>query len=143
MKSIGDLELADFDDHVIWESALNGPDGCDDEAVRPVSGKSTVADGDSNLWVRFVGTLADGTGIAGIAFAESPPPTLSNWSFLFEGTWLVLHLKPAPPFVLAKTGPEPFAKALHRTLAQVFPIKISSEIVAEATGQPITATINP
>ena len=142
-KNIDDLELIDFDRFPIWESALDLPDGCDEEMVRPVEGKSIVADGDSNLWVRVVGTLADGTGIAGIAFAESPPPSLSNWSFFIEGKWLVLLLPPAPDFVLAKSGARAFAESLGRDLHKVFPIRLVSEVAFEGTGQQLHVTIEP
>jgi hypothetical protein len=142
-KNIGDLELVDFDRFPIWKSALDLPDGCDNEMVRPVAGKSIVADGDSNLWVRVVGKLADGTDIAGIAFAELPPPSLSNWSFFIEGKWLVLLLPPAPDFVLAKSGPRVFAESLGRDLHKVFPIRLKSEVVFENTGQELHVTIEP
>ena len=142
-KTIGNLELTDFDQFPVWESALDLPDGCDDEMVRPVEGKDIIADGDSNLWVRVVGELADGTSIAGIAFAESPPPSLSNWSFFIESKWLVLYLPPAPDSVLEKDGPRAFAKSLERDLHQVFPIRVKSEVVFENTGQELQVTIKP
>jgi hypothetical protein len=140
-KNIGDLELTDFEQFPIWESILDSPDGCDDELVRPVEDKNTIADGESCLWVRFTGKLSDGTQVAGIAFAESPPPSLSNWSFFIEGKWLALLLPPAPDFVLAKTGPEVFAKSLERDLSEVFPIRLKSEVVFENTGQQLQVTI--
>ena len=142
-KNIGDLELIDFDRSPIWESALDLPDGCDEEVVRPVKGKSVVADGDSNLWVRVVGKLADGTDIAGIAFAESPPPSLSNWSFFIEDKWLTLFLSPAPDFVLAQSGPKVFAGSLGRDLYEVFPIQLESQVTFENTGQQLYVTIEP
>ncbi len=73
--------------------------------------------------------------------AESPPPTLLAWSFFVGGEWLVLHLPPAPDFVLRDSGPEAFAHKLERRIDQVFPICITSEILAEETGQRITVAI--
>jgi len=141
VKSLADLALADFDTHLVWEAG--GPDHCNDELVSPVVGKRSVRNGESNLWVRFEGALADGTALAGIAMAEADPATLHLWSFFVEGQWLHLHLPPAPAFVLQETGPESFAHALGRPVEQVFPIRISTEVTAETTGALITALIAP
>jgi hypothetical protein len=140
-KPLSALELSDFDEHLVWEAG--GPDHCDDEQVSPVIGKQTVRDGESNLWVRFEGSLADGTIVRGIAMAEADPATLLLWSFFVEGQWRPLHLPPAPAFVLEHTGPEPFAQALGRRLECVFPIRMRTEVKAESTGAPITALIAP
>ena len=93
--------------------------------------------------VRHLSVEGAWTHRAGIASAESPPPSLSNWSFFIEGKWLVLLLPPAPDFVLAKSGARAFAEALGRDLHKVFPIQLESEVAFEGTGQQLHVTIEP
>lgn len=142
-KSIGDLELSDFDLYPIWEHPVDEYGDLDCDCVKPAVGKYTVSDGDANVWVRFRGTLADGTFLTGVAYAEAPPPRLLLWTFTIGDISLVLHLPPAPDFVLADTGPEKFAKCLGRGMSDVFPIRIASEVCAASTGEPIAMEIRP
>jgi hypothetical protein len=137
-KQLSELELADFDHAPVWI-----PDfaNCDDETVMPVDGKAQIVDGDTSLWIRFVGRLADGTAISGIAMAEAEPGDLLAWSFFIEGEWLALHFPPAPEFVLRETGPHRLALSLGRPMPAVFPIRIQSEVPLASSGEPIRQVI--
>ena len=137
-KPLNELELDDFDAVPIWATDLKHDDL---ETVLAMPGKTQIEDGESDLWVRFSGAIADGTSVRGIAMVETPPPRLLLWSFFIEGQWLTLHLPPAPEFVLARTGPDAFARTLSRHLREVFPIRIHTEVKAASTGLYITDEI--
>jgi hypothetical protein len=143
VKNMADLELSDFDRYQMWQTVSDEMHQSRDECVRPMPGKSSVCDGETDLWVRFTGTLADGTPVEGAALAESPPPDLLLWSFWVNGKWLVLLLPPAPAFVLKKTGPIPFAAGIGKPMDRVFPTRIRSEVSAESTGRIIIKEIRP
>ncbi len=57
-KRLDDLELSDFDDAPMWSS---GAEHCDEEVVGPLIGRDSLRNGESNMWVRFQGSLADQT----------------------------------------------------------------------------------
>lgn len=143
MKKLSDLILSDFDECAVWETVPEEICESSDEFVWCKSGKTSIEDGESDLWVRFSGCLADGTSVKGIAMAVASPPDLLLWSFQFDGQWLVLHLPPAPDFVLHKTGPQPFAEILGKTIDKVFPIRIETEVKFETTGEIIRKVIAP
>ena len=135
IKNIGELELADFDGAAIWASRL---DGCDEESVEPRPELASLPEGVHGLWVRFHGSLNDGTRVAGIAMATSSPPSFRLHSFSIEDKWMSVTFPPAPDFVLAEDGPERFARRLERPLSSVFPINITSDVTVETTGKHIT-----
>ena len=138
-KPLADLTLADFDFARVWASDLANDDI---ETVYPVMGSDMIGTSDpASLWVRFSGMLADSTPIAGIATPRDAPPDLLLPSFLIEGKWHVLHLPPAPDFVLKDTGPDAFARALGRGLAQVFPIYLRADVKARSTDRQIEKVI--
>jgi hypothetical protein len=143
IKKMGALDLLDFDKYPVWQTVPEELCESGDDLVQPVLGKLTICDGDTDLWVRFSGFLADGTVVEGIAMAESPPPNLILWSFRFGDKWLALNLSPAPEFVLKETGPLPFARSIDKRIQQVFPILIQSEVKVESTGNVITKEIRP
>jgi hypothetical protein len=136
VKSLDALELRDFDDVPIWRTTMG-----DYETVEPMPGKRSVDAGDAELWVRVRGILADGTEYPGVAMAESSPPTLLLPSFLVGTEWITVTMPPAPAFVLEKDGPDPFARRLGRTLAQVFPVEIRSEVLSSESGQVLTSSL--
>jgi hypothetical protein len=137
-KQLGELELNDFDSAAVWASDIAG---CDDETVTARPELRAVPQNVHGLWVRFSGTLADGTPLAGISMAECPPPNLLLHSFLIEGEWHALYFPPAPEFVLAADGPDAFARELGRSISQVFPIRIHTDLPAETTGEQIRQTL--
>lgn len=130
-KTLGDLELQDFDVAPVWASDIAG---CDDESVEPRPDLTAVPQNIHGLWVRFSGALSDGTPVRGIAMADCPPRNLILHSFFIEGEWYSLHYPPAPEFVLAQDGPDRFAAKLRRSRNQVFPIAIRSDIPSAITG---------
>jgi hypothetical protein len=138
-KSIHDLELADFDEHPIWDTLQFDVAGGVDATVVPIPGKRHI-DGTERLpYVRARGYLADGTTVTGIANVFTNPPAFQCPDLFIEGRWLVLLLPPAPPFVLAEQGPAKFAASLSKNLDQVFPITLWSEVTVDVVGGPIRA----
>jgi hypothetical protein len=137
-KKLADLTLTDFDLAWCWASDLANNDI---ESVFPIAEKDTITGIDGALWVRFAGRLADGTPAPGIASAQCTPPDLLVPSFFIEGRWHRLIVPPAPKFVLDQKGPERFADALHRSLGQVFPLRLHSEVKVKSTGRVIEKII--
>ncbi len=138
-KQIGELELSDFDIAAVWASDVAG---CDEESVRPRPDLAMIPSDTFGLWVRFTGSLSDGTPVAGIAMPESSPPSLRLHSFFIESAWHSLQLPPAPQFVLDAQGPEPFAQGLHRALTEVFPITLRTDIPVATNGKCIVQELN-
>ena len=137
-KKLADLTLTDFDLAWCWASDLANNDI---ESVFPIAEKDTITGIDGALWVRFAGRLADGTPAPGIASAQCTPPDLLVPSFFIEGRWHRLIVPPAPKFVLDKEGPDRFAMTIHRSVHQVFPLGLRSEVKVESTGRVIEKII--
>ena len=136
-KSIHDLVLEDFDACPVWDTVQFDVEGGVDSTVEPVQGKARI-DGTERLpYVRVHGELADGTPLVGIANVFLDPPRLYNPSLLIGKSWQTFFLPPAPSFVLAQQGPEPFASLFGKPIEAVFPITLSSEVLIESTGMPI------
>jgi hypothetical protein len=138
-KKFADLTLSDFDRAWCWASDLANDDI---ESVYPIAGKETIMAADGPLWVRFSGNLADGTPAPGIASAQCTPPDLLVPSFFIDDRWHTFYLPPAPEFVLDQRGPERFAEALHRSLYQVFSLRLCTEVKVESTGRIIEKIID-
>ena len=137
-KQLGEIELSDFDLAAVRASDIAG---CDEETLEARPDLTAIPDNVFGLWVRFRGTLADGTEIAGIAIARTPPPDFVAHSFFIDGEWHSVHFAPAPDFVLAHDGPERFAQRLGRQISQVFPIEIHSDLATARTGERIHQTL--
>ncbi|WP_144555865.1 hypothetical protein [Bacillus sp. X1(2014)] len=139
-KSIHELELGDFDVHPVWKTVEFDADELD-ELVEPFEIDKEVIDFQEDYWVRIKGVLNDGSEIYGIGQINIEEGNIFSMSFFVKGDWEVLHLPPAPDFVLEETGPIPFASKLSKEINCVFPMKVLPNMAKEVTHKDIVNLI--
>jgi len=141
-KQVYDLKLEDFDQHPIWEFALDeeGQEGQDEATVRPYSSAGPANPEDGTLVVRARFTLADGTTMHG--YLTSP---FGEFSGL--GTIQPQIITPEGPvsfwFGVLKPAKKDLAqcyKRLGRNAESIFPLRFQSEV--EVVGGPFTGELD-
>lgn len=127
IKSIHELELSDFDLNPIWKTAEMDVEVYD-EFVEPINVGREKMLSEEDYWVRLKGVLNDSTNLFGIGQFNMQTDDIFSISFKLNDEWEVLHLPPAPDFVLEATGPIPFSAKLNKDIKSVFPMKIEVDV---------------
>jgi hypothetical protein len=128
-KRFADLQLSDFDAIPVWRSA-------DGDGVEPCEETDCVEDG-AAVWVRFHGKLSDATPVEGIAFAQSPPPSLMPRLMVIDGKRYDVDFS-----ALDEAQSANFAESLNRAITHVFPIYIRAELIAASTGDTLSQELD-
>ena len=141
-KQVYDLKLEDFEQHPIWEFALDeeGEEGQDEATVRPYSYGGPADPGDGTLVVKARFILADGTTMYGFL-----TPPLGEFSGL--GTIQPQIITPEGPvsfwFGVLKPTKKDLARCyqrLGREAESIFPLRFQSEV--EVVGGPVTGQLD-
>jgi hypothetical protein len=129
-KQVYDLTVEDFDQHRVWEFALDeeGEEGQDEATVRPLSIIGPVDPSEGMVIVKAHFTLADGTSMAGYVTPPGPDSsglgTIQPQILTRQGQvsfWCGVF-KPTREGLLQNYG------RLARTAEKVFPVRFSSEV---------------
>ena len=142
-KQVYDLTIEDFEQHPIWEFALDeeGEEGQDEATVRPYSlpGPADASEGMAVVKASFI--LADGTQMFGFL---TPPTTLDAGGL---GTIQPQIITPQGQvsfwYGVLEPTQEHLKKSyerLGRDAKEVFPVRFKSEV--EVVGGPVTGTLN-
>lgn len=141
-KQVYDLKLEDFQQHPIWEFALDeeGEEGQDEATVRPYSSAGPANPEDGTLVVKARFALADGTTMDGWI---TPP----FGEFLGLGTIQPQIITPEGPVSFWFGGLKPTTKDLaqcykrlgHRP-ESVFPLRFQSEV--DIVGGPVSGVLD-
>ena len=141
-KQVYDLKLEDFEEHPVWEFALDeeGEEGQDEATVRPYSSAEPANPEDGTLLVKACFTLADGTTMYGCL---TPP----FGEFSGMGTIQPQIITPEGPvsfwFGVFKPTDEDLEqcyKRLARTAERIFPLRFQSEV--EIVGSPVNGELD-
>ncbi|HUM03761.1 MAG TPA: hypothetical protein VL084_15850 [Thermoanaerobaculia bacterium] len=138
-KSVHALTLEDFDACPVWDTEKWDVGGGIDLSVRPLVGHGAIDGTERFPWIRCTGSLADGTPVQAISNLSVHPPAIDLPSLWLDGKWHVFFLPPAPDFVLAKKGPEALARALGKSLSEVFPMTLSTEVLVAPLNRPVVS----
>lgn len=112
-----------------------------EQLVEPFDCKIEGINIEEDYWIRIKGELNDGSELLGSGQINFKEGEIFSISLLVNEEWEVLHLPPAPDFVLEESGPIPFASKLKKEINRVFPMKIKSD-VSKVTGKDIVKVLN-
>jgi hypothetical protein len=141
-KQVYELTVEDFDQHPVWEFALDeeGEEGQDEATVRPIQLTGPVNPADGMVVVKARFTLADGTLMAG--YLTPPIPHSGDLSSIQpqiitqrgQVSFWCGAFKPTSDQLAQNYG------RLGRTAHQIFPLRFTSEI--KIIGGPVTGILN-